>query len=82
MNFQNYKIFIKTVYSSLERILPLLVQTLDRAKEKNPEDARLVYILSDGEATDDGQSALDDNDDVQNVYANFELPPELVAEME
>lgn len=26
--------------------------------------------------------ALDDNDDVQNVYANFELPPELVAEME
>ncbi|AMD93652.1 YebC/PmpR family DNA-binding transcriptional regulator [Desulfomicrobium orale] len=26
--------------------------------------------------------ALDDNDDVQNVYTNFELPPELVAEME
>lgn len=25
--------------------------------------------------------ALDDNDDVQNVYANFELPPELLAEM-
>ena len=45
--------------SSLERILPLLVQTLDRAKEKNPEDARLVYILSDGEATDDGQGAAD-----------------------
>lgn len=45
--------------SSLERILPLLVQTLDRAKEKNPEDARLVYILSDGEATDDGQGAAE-----------------------
>jgi len=25
--------------------------------------------------------ALDDNDDVQNVFANFELPPELLAEM-
>ena len=25
--------------------------------------------------------ALDDNDDVQNVYANFELPAELLAEM-
>ncbi len=26
--------------------------------------------------------ALDDNDDVQNVYANFDLPEELLAEME
>ncbi|NLY41380.1 MAG: YebC/PmpR family DNA-binding transcriptional regulator [Desulfovibrionales bacterium] len=25
--------------------------------------------------------ALEDNDDVQNVYANFELPPELLAEI-
>ncbi|MDP3430741.1 MAG: YebC/PmpR family DNA-binding transcriptional regulator, partial [Desulfomicrobium sp.] len=25
--------------------------------------------------------ALDDNDDVQNVYANFELPAELLAEI-
>ena len=41
--------------SSLDGMLPLLVQTL--AKEKNPEDARLVYILSDGEATDDGRGA-------------------------
>ena len=45
--------------SSLDRMLPLLVQTLTRAKEKNPEDARLVYILSDGEATDDGQGAAE-----------------------
>ena len=45
--------------SSLDGMLPLLVQTLTRAKEKNPEDARLVYILSDGEATDDGQGAAD-----------------------
>lgn len=45
--------------SSLDRTLPLLVQTLTRAKEKNPEDARLVYILSDGEATDDGQGAAE-----------------------
>jgi transcriptional/translational regulatory protein YebC/TACO1 len=26
--------------------------------------------------------ALDENDDVQNVYANFDLPDELLAEME
>jgi YebC/PmpR family DNA-binding regulatory protein len=26
--------------------------------------------------------ALDDNDDVQNVYANFDLPEDLLAEME
>ena len=45
--------------SSLDGMLPLLVQTLTRAKEKNPEDARLVYILSDGEATDDGAGAKD-----------------------
>ena len=45
--------------SSLERMLPLLVQTLARAKEKNPENARLVYILSDGEATDDGRGAAE-----------------------
>ena len=43
--------------SSLDGMLPLLVQTLTRAKEKNPEDARLVYILSDGEATDNGRGA-------------------------
>ena len=43
--------------SSLDRMLPLLVKVLTRAKEKNPEDARLVYILSDGEATDDGRGA-------------------------
>ena len=40
-------------------MLPLLVKVLTRAKEKNPEDARLVYILSDGEATDDGQGAAE-----------------------
>ena len=45
--------------SSLDRMLPLLVKVLTRAKEKNPEDARLVYILSDGEATDDGQGATE-----------------------
>ena len=26
--------------------------------------------------------ALEDNDDVQNVYANFDLPEELLAEFE
>lgn len=43
--------------SSLERALPLLTQTLAAAAESSPEDARLVYILSDGEATDDGAGA-------------------------
>ncbi|MDO4900155.1 VWA domain-containing protein [Actinomyces sp.] len=43
--------------SSLERALPLLAQTLTAASESSPENARLVYILSDGEATDDGAGA-------------------------
>lgn len=43
--------------SSLERALPLLAQTLANAAEEDPEDVRLVYILSDGEATDDGKAA-------------------------
>ena len=43
--------------SSLERALPLLAQTLANAVEEAPEDVRLVYILSDGEATDDGKAA-------------------------
>ncbi|RAX24265.1 VWA domain-containing protein [Actinomyces sp. Z5] len=43
--------------SSLERALPLLAQTLVAAADSSPEDARLVYILSDGEATDDGAGA-------------------------
>ncbi|MDU0348826.1 VWA domain-containing protein [Actinomyces sp. MRS3W] len=45
--------------SSLERALPLLTQTLTSAADAAPEDARLVYLLSDGEATDDGQGAAD-----------------------
>lgn len=43
--------------SSLERALPLLTQTLTAAADSSPEDVRLVYILSDGEATDDGAGA-------------------------
>ncbi|MBW3067948.1 MULTISPECIES: VWA domain-containing protein [unclassified Actinomyces] len=43
--------------SSLERALPLLSQTLTGAAESAPENARLVFILSDGEATDDGRGA-------------------------
>lgn len=45
--------------SSLERALPLLSQTLTASAENTPEDVRLVYILSDGEATDDGQGAAE-----------------------
>ncbi|WP_240038165.1 VWA domain-containing protein [Actinomyces procaprae] len=43
--------------SSLERALPLLAQVLAGAAEASSENARLVYILSDGEATDDGAGA-------------------------
>ncbi|WP_366180898.1 vWA domain-containing protein [Actinomyces timonensis] len=45
--------------SSLERMLPLLTATLTEAEQVAPQDARLVYILSDGEATDDGAGAKD-----------------------
>ncbi|MDO4243958.1 MAG: VWA domain-containing protein [Actinomyces sp.] len=45
--------------SSLERALPLLTTTLDSAARTTPENARLVYILSDGEATDDGAGAAE-----------------------
>lgn len=45
--------------SSLERALPLLTETLSSSAEASPEDARLVYILSDGEATDDGAGAAE-----------------------
>ncbi len=45
--------------SSLERMLPLLSATLTEAKQAAPQDARIVYILSDGEATDDGAGAKD-----------------------
>ena len=45
--------------SSLERALPLLVQTLTNAAENSAQNARLVYILSDGEATDDGTGAAE-----------------------
>ncbi|MCL3777794.1 MULTISPECIES: VWA domain-containing protein [unclassified Actinomyces] len=40
--------------SSLERALPLLASTLAAAAERDPEDARALYVLSDGEATDEG----------------------------
>lgn len=45
--------------SSLERALPLLAQTLSASQESAPEDARVVYVLSDGEATDDGTAATE-----------------------
>ena len=45
--------------SSLERALPLLAQTLSASQESAPEDARVVYVLSDGEATDDGAAATE-----------------------
>ena len=45
--------------SSLERALPLLSSTLTAAAERDPEDVRVVYILSDGEATDEGEGAAD-----------------------
>lgn len=45
--------------SSLERALPLLAQTLSASQESAPEDTRVVYVLSDGEATDGGAAATE-----------------------
>ena len=45
--------------SSLERALPQLSQDLRSSSENSPEAARIVYILSDGEATDNGSGASD-----------------------
>ncbi|WP_315583608.1 VWA domain-containing protein [Actinomyces viscosus] len=43
--------------SSLEVALPLLGQSLVQSQQSDPKDIRLVYIFSDGEATDDGRGA-------------------------
>ena len=43
--------------SSLEVALPMLGLTLAQARQSDPKDIRLVYIFSDGEATDDGRGA-------------------------
>ncbi len=45
--------------SSLERSLGALTSALASSVQNNPEDARLVYVLSDGEATDGGAGAAD-----------------------
>ena len=39
----------------------------------DPEVARKVLKLSD---------ALEDHDDVQNVYSNFEIPDEIASQLE
>ena len=43
--------------SSLEVALPMLGLTLAQARQSDPKDIRLVYIFSDGEATDNGRGA-------------------------
>ena len=43
--------------SSLEVALPMLGLTLAQARQSDPKDIRLVYIFSDGEATDEGRGA-------------------------
>ena len=48
---------VRSSGSSLERALPQLSQDLRASSENSPEAARLVYILSDGEPTDDGAAA-------------------------
>ena len=46
-----------SVGSSLEVALPVLGLTLAQARQSDPKDIRLVYIFSDGEATDNGRGA-------------------------
>ena len=48
---------VRSSGSSLERALPQLSQDLRASSENSPEAARLVYVLSDGEPTDDGAAA-------------------------
>ena len=43
--------------SSLEVALPPLAQSLAQSHQSEPKDIRLVYIFSDGEATDEGRGA-------------------------
>lgn len=43
--------------SSLETALPQLAQLLAESHETNPQNIRVVYIFSDGEATDGGVAA-------------------------
>ncbi|CAM3003741.1 vWA domain-containing protein [Actinomyces slackii] len=43
--------------SSLELALPSLSRMLAESRQSDPQNIRLVYILSDGEATDEGQGA-------------------------
>lgn len=45
--------------SSMERALPLLHEVLAAAAKNDPQDVRVVFLLSDGEATDDGAGAAD-----------------------
>jgi YebC/PmpR family DNA-binding regulatory protein len=55
-----------------------------------PEESEITMIPQNTVAVDKATGlkllklydALDENDDVQNVYANFDLPDELLAEME
>lgn len=60
------------------------------AAGKEPEESEITMIPQNTVAVDKSTGlkllklyeALDDNEDVQNVYANFDLPDELLAEME
>lgn len=60
------------------------------AAGKEPEESEITMIPQNMVAVDKSTGlkllklydALDDNEDVQNVYANFDLPEELLAEME
>ena len=40
--------------SSVDRALPLVTQILSDAKEHRPGGSRILYVLSDGESTEDG----------------------------
>jgi transcriptional/translational regulatory protein YebC/TACO1 len=61
---------------------------LEKAKIK-PESAELTYIPKNQVALTPDKArivlglieALEDHDDVQNVYANFEIPDEVMKEL-
>lgn len=51
------EISARSTGSSLEGVLRILTQSLNASSVNNPQDIRLVYILSDGEETDFGDAA-------------------------
>ena len=66
------------------------VKQVLQQKEINTKAAEIAQIPDNYVVLDENSSrkildlmeALEDHDDVQNVYANFDIPPEIMAKIE